>query len=205
MTENVTIVQTGTANIASVCVALERLGATYTLSSDPAEIEAAGILIVPGVGSFGNVMTRVESSGIAGVLRNRIAAGRPLLAICLGMQIFFEGSEESPGIPGIGALKGQFKKFPPAVMSPLLGWSEVSVAAVGQLLSEKGFAYFAHSFYLPQAPEGWYPASSTHGSSYVSAIEKGPILLCQFHAELSGEWGSRLLARWYKNAKEALV
>lgn len=203
MSPEVTLIKTGTSNVASVRVAMERLGATTKLTADPAEIEDASILILPGVGSFGAAMQRINESKLGDVIAKRIADERPLLAICLGMQLLFSDSEESSGVEGIGALEGHFEKFPPSVISPLLGWAEIENAEGGALLNEKGFAYFAHSYRLKQEPEGWKKALTVYDSEYVAALERGAMLVCQFHPELSGAWGSRLLGRWLARGLEA--
>jgi cyclase len=174
--------------------ALQRNGADAYVCSDPQGIVDADYAVLPGVGAFGPVAERLRASGLGPAFASRIHSEKPTLAVCLGMQLVFEASEESPGEPGIGALPGTFKAFGPEVRSPLFGWNLVSSA--GDFLSEPGWAYFAHSYRLEDVPPGWKAASSEYGGSYAAALEKGPMLLCQFHPELSGDWGGRLLARW---------
>jgi cyclase len=174
--------------------ALQRNGADAYVCADPQGIVDADYAVLPGVGAFGPVAERLRASGLGPAFASRIRAEKPTLAVCLGMQLVFEASEESPGEPGIGALPGTFKAFGPEVRSPLFGWNLVSDA--GSFLSEPGWAYFAHSYRLEEVPPGWKAASSEYGGPYAAALEKGPMLLCQFHPELSGDWGGRLLARW---------
>ncbi|MFH2113051.1 MAG: imidazole glycerol phosphate synthase subunit HisH [Spirochaetota bacterium] len=190
----VAVADTGRCNLASMMAALQRNGADAYVCADPQGIVDADYAVLPGVGAFGPVAERLRDSGLGPAFASRIRAEKPTLAVCLGMQLIFEGSEESPGEPGIGALPGTFKTFGPEVRSPLFGWNLVSDA--GAFLSEPGWAYFAHSYRLDKAPTGWKAAMSDYGSPYVSALEKGPMLLCQFHPELSGDWGGRLLTRW---------
>ncbi|MGD9940555.1 MAG: imidazole glycerol phosphate synthase subunit HisH [Clostridia bacterium] len=190
----VAVADTGRCNLASMMAALQRNGADPYVCADPQDIVDADYAVLPGVGAFGPVAERLRISGLGPAFANRIRAEKPTLAVCLGMQLIFEGSEESPGEPGIGALPGTFKAFGPDVRSPLFGWNLVSGA--GSFLSEPGWAYFAHSYRLEEVPPGWKAASSEYGGSYASALEKGPMLLCQFHPELSGDWGGRLLSRW---------
>ena len=190
----VAVADTGRCNLASMMAALQRNGADAYVCADPQGIVDADYAVLPGVGAFGPVAERLRASGLGPAFATRIRAEKPTLAVCLGMQLVFEASEESPGEPGIGALPGTFKAFGPEVRSPLFGWNLVSGA--GPFLSEPGWAYFAHSYRLEDVPPGWKAASSEYGGSYASALEKGPMLLCQFHPELSGDWGGRLLARW---------
>ena len=190
----VAVADTGRCNLASMMADLQRNGADAYVCADPQGIVDADYAVLPGVGAFGPVAERLRASGLGPAFATRIRAEKPTLAVCLGMQLVFEASEESPGEPGIGALPGTFKAFGPEVRSPLFGWNLVSGA--GPFLSEPGWAYFAHSYRLEDVPPGWKAASSEYGGSYASALEKGPMLLCQFHPELSGDWGGRLLARW---------
>lgn len=194
MAPRVAVADTGRCNLASMVAALQRNGADAYVCADPRGIVDAAYAVLPGVGAFGPVAERLRASGLGPAFASRIRAEKPTLAVCLGMQLVFEASEESPGESGIGALPGTFKAFGPGVRSPLFGWNQVSDA--GSLLSEPGWAYFAHSYRLDQAPPGWKAAMAEYGSPYVAALEKGPILLCQFHPELSGDWGGRLIARW---------
>lgn len=190
----VAVADTGRCNLASMMAALQRNGADAYVCDQPQGIVDADYAVLPGVGAFGPVAERLRASGLGPAFASRIRAEKPTLAVCLGMQLIFEGSEESPGEPGIGALPGTFKAFGSEVRSPLFGWNLVSEA--GNFLSEPGWAYFAHSYRLDKTPPGWKAASSDYGSPYAAALEKGSMLLCQFHPELSGDWGGRLLARW---------
>lgn len=195
MSPEVLVVRTGTANLASVCAAFERLGAAPRVTESPAEVERAGRVVLPGVGSFGTVAGELASSGLAAVLRRRIAAGRPTLAICLGLQLLAEASEETPGARGLGAVPGTVRSLPAGVRIPQLGWNRVAPDPGCRLLAS-GHAYFANSFAVADAPPGWRCAWFEHGGRFVAALERGAVLGCQFHPELSGAWGSSLLRRW---------
>ena len=116
-------------------------------------------------------------------------------ALQRGLQLLAEGSDESPDTQGLGVLPGRATRLPRGVRVPHLGWNRVEPDADCRLL-RPGHAYFAHSFYLAEAPTGWAAARTTHGRAYVSAFERGPVLACQFHPELSGAWGLDLLRRW---------
>ena len=118
------------------------------------------------------------------------------MGICLGMQLFAEASEESPGEAGLGIVPGTAERFRSAdIRIPQLGWNEV-IPQTGCRLLQPGHAYFANSYRLAQVPAGWHGALTTHGEPFVAAFERGPVLACQFHPELSGAWGRALLTRW---------
>lgn len=197
----VVVVDTGRSNAASLMAALERAGARTRLTVDPAEISGAAFAVLPGVGAFGAVADRLRAMGMDAALRGRVERGMPTLGACLGMQLFFETSEESPGARGIAAIPGAITAYGQDVRSPQFGWNRVSlpVAGSGGAAAGEGaaaFAYFANSFKLDAAPAGWTAAMAFYGAPFVAAIERGPILLCQFHPELSGAWGQSLIARW---------
>jgi imidazole glycerol phosphate synthase glutamine amidotransferase subunit len=201
----VTIVRTGVANTASVAAALRRAGATPVITAERAEIEAAARLVLPGVGAFASGMSALREAGLVEPLRARLADGRPTLAICLGMQVLFESSAESPGVRGLGVLPGRFEAFPAGVRTPQFGWNRIaSVDDTGSpLIDEPGFVYFANSFRLAspadfsaELPADVSACIANHGGPFVAAVERGGLLACQFHAELSGAFGLRLIRRW---------
>jgi len=191
----VVVVHTGSANLASVAAALERAGVRPVVSTDAAAIEGADRLVLPGVGAFGAVMARLEALGLLEILARRIRSGRPTLAICLGLQVLARSSEESPGVAGLGVLPVRVARFKAGTRVPQLGWNRVEADPGCRLLSS-GAAYFANSYRLVEAPAGWQVAWSDHGGRFVAAIERGAVLACQLHPELSGAWGADLLTRW---------
>jgi len=195
VTDEVAVVRTGAANLASVVAALERSGRAPRLVEDAAAVEAAERLVLPGVGAFGAVMARLEELGLVRALSGRIARGRPTLAICLGLQVLAAGSDESPGVAGLGVVPGRVTRLPQDVVVPQLGWNRVETDPECRLLVD-GAAYFANSYKLDAAPDGWGAAWSDHGGRFVAALERGAVLACQFHPELSGAWGAALLERW---------
>jgi imidazole glycerol phosphate synthase glutamine amidotransferase subunit len=190
----VLIVPTGTANIASVMAAFRRLGATPRVAEDRAAVVAASHVMLPGVGAFAASMSRLADDGLDGALRERIAADRPTMAICVGHQLLFETSEESPGARGLGIVKGGLARYPKGVRVPQFGWNEVK-AGDDSLLLESGYAYFANSYRAVEAP-GWRVATAEHGGRFVAAMERGNVIGCQFHPELSGAYGAALLSRF---------
>jgi imidazole glycerol phosphate synthase glutamine amidotransferase subunit len=191
----VLVVRTGTANMASVLAGLRRAGAAPRVSVDPAEVENALSLVLPGVGAFAAAMKQLEDDHLTEPLRRRVDAGRATLSICLGLQVLADASEENPGVRGLGVIRQTVRRFPDTVRVPQLGWNLVHPDANCRLL-EEGHAYFANSYRLVEPPRGWYSAMSDHGGPFVAAIEHGAVLACQFHPELSGEWGLALLKRW---------
>lgn len=191
----VSIVPTGTANLASVMAGLRRVGAEPSIAASPEEVLRAPRVVVPGVGSFGAAMTEVRRRGIDVALRERLARGAPTLLICLGLQLLAEASEETPGVPGLGIIAATVKRLPPGVLLPQLGWNQVTTVP-GVRCLEPGYAYFANSYCLYEADSSWTPAWSDHGGPFIAALERGPQLACQFHPELSGAWGLRLLDAW---------
>jgi imidazole glycerol phosphate synthase glutamine amidotransferase subunit len=194
----VLIVPTGTANIASVMAAFRRLGAEPRLCEGPAEIQPASHVMLPGVGAFGASMARLHERGLDRALAERIASNRPTICICVGHQLLFETSEESPGVRGLGVVPGHVARFPGNVRVPQFGWNEVA-AEEGCNLLESGYAYFANSFRATEAP-GWNVAWAEHGGRFVAAMERGNVVGCQFHPELSGAYGAALLSRFLELA-----
>lgn len=191
----VTIVPTGTANTASVAAAVRRVGAVPLVASGADEVDRSDRVILPGVGSFGAAMAELDRTGMREVLQRRLAVGRPTLAICVGMQLLAAASEESEGVPGLGHVSAVVGRFSGPVRVPQLGWNHVT-ARPGCRFIDDGWAYFANSYRIEEVAKGWAIATTDHGGNFVASMEKGEVLACQFHPELSGEWGSRVLARW---------
>ena len=189
------VVRTGTANLASVLAALGRLDAPARTTTDPADIETAERLILPGVGAFGAAMGRLQTAGLVDPLRRRIEAGKPTMAICLGMQLFFEGSDESPGCVGLGVAPGMLKQFTGDIRIPQMGWNRIAADEACGILAD-GYVYFANSFRATDPPPGWAVATADHGGPFVAAMERGPVVACQFHPELSGAFGLEMIRRW---------
>ncbi len=196
----IVIIQTGTANLASICAGLSRAGGVPRLAETSRDAEAAELLVLPGVGAFGPAMARLERDGMAEVLRARVALGRPLLAVCVGLQLLCRGSEESPGVPGLCIIDSVVCRFAGNVRVPHLGWNRVRPDN-GFDAAGPGFASFANSYCLRDAPPGWGVAWSDHGGAFVAAVRRGRVLGCQFHPELSGAWGTALLRGWISGSE----
>jgi len=195
MARDVLIVQTGTANTASVMAGLTRVDAAPVLGADPEAIRTADRVVLPGVGALAAAMDRLRADDLVDALRERVATGRPTLAICLGLQLLCESSEESPGVDGLGSIPVRVTRYPDTVLVPQMGWNQVDPDPSCRYLKE-GFAYFANSYRLEDVPPGWSAAWSDHGGRFVAAAERGDVLACQFHPELSGALGHLLLTRW---------
>lgn len=191
----VTVVRTGVANLASVLAALQRIGATPVLTDDPEKVERTDRLLLPGVGAFGAAMEELHRLSVVDALCHRLQNGRPTLTICLGLQLLAQQSEETPGVPGLGVLQATVTRFQGPVRVPQMGWNRV-LPVPGSRWIQEGFAYFANTYKLDRIPDGWSGAMADHGGPFVAAIERGDVLACQFHPELSGPWGAALLSRW---------
>jgi cyclase len=195
----VAIAATGAANLASVIAGLRRAGAEPFVCTDPDEYVEAPFAVLPGVGAFGPARRSLEERGMDAAVRERARAGVPTLAICLGMQLCCEGSEEAPGVPGLGLVPGMVRRFGTGLPVPQLGWNRVEGPAAGPMT--EGWAYFANSYRLESAPADFEAWTSTYGEPFVAALQGksgglSKFLLCQFHPELSGAWGLRLLRAW---------
>lgn len=195
------MIETGVANVASVAAGLERAGASVRLTSAAGEAERAELLVLPGVGAFGAGMAGLRRLGMVEMLRERAESGRPLLAVCLGMQLLAEASRETPGERGLGVVAGEARPFGPGVRAVQMGWNMVEPTAGCRFL-QRGHAYFANSFRLTEPPPGWSVAIAEHGGRFIAAMERGAVLACQFHPELSGAWGRALLERWVAQTRE---
>ena len=195
---NVVLVPTGAANLASVRAALGRAGASVREPQRATDIDAAPFVVLPGVGAFAAARERLVARGYWEPLARRLRDGRPTLAVCLGLQLLTEGSDESPGIPGMGLVPGRVTRFPNGLRVPQMGWNRVE-APFGSLLGD-GSAYFANTYRLVDAPEGWAVTRSDYGGRFVAALERGGVLACQFHPELSGAWGRTVITRWLREA-----
>lgn len=191
----VLVVPTGVANLASIRAGFERAGAEVEVTRDAQAVEHAQAVVLPGVGAFGAGRDALDASGLVAAMRSRVAYGRPLFAVCLGMQLLARQSEETPGAWGLALIDGDVTRFPDSVKVPQLGWNRVSAHPKSRYLTD-GHAYFANSFRIADAPEGFEASMSDHGGPFCAALERGALLACQFHPELSGAWGLGVMRRW---------
>ncbi|MYA32923.1 MAG: imidazole glycerol phosphate synthase subunit HisH [Gemmatimonadales bacterium] len=200
--QDVGIVPTGVANLEAVAAAFRRLGRTPRLLDSAAGISGADYVVLPGVGSFAGGMAELRRRGWAEAVRRRVEEGRPTLAICLGLQLLCEESEEAPGTAGLGCVPGRVVRLAASCRIPQLGWNRVAAPA-GTAFLRSAVVYFANSYGLEAGPAGWTAAMGRHGSRFVAGLERGGVLACQFHPELSGRVGAGLLKRWLEESPAA--
>ncbi len=191
----VAIVDSGVANLASIRIAIERVGVDVCVTRSPNEVAVSSHVVLPGVGSFGAGMTALTETGLDRALLQAHSVGKPLLAVCLGMQLLGDSSDESPGVTGLGIFPGRFRSLPDSVRVPHLGWNAVR-ASKSSAFFASGDAAFANSYCLTEPPAGWDVAWTTHGISFVSGLSRGRTAACQFHPELSSGYGLSLISRW---------
>ena len=197
----IAVVDYGIGNLRSAEKALQHLGASARLTADAKEIEGADAVVLPGVGNFGACMRALRSSGLEEATRSAATDGRPFLGICVGMQMLFDGSDESPGVDGLGIVPGRNTRLPETVRLPQMGWNTLECRPGSRLvagLPDPAWCYFVHSF----APEPTDPADVAawceYGRRFAAAVERGPVWATQFHPEKSGEIGLALLGNFVK-------
>jgi len=206
----ITLLDYGAGNVRSVRNAIIKLGYAVKDVKSPDDILEAEKLIFPGVGSFGSAMLRLEMDGYIEPLREYIKSDRPFLGICIGLQTLFEGSEESPGVEGLGILKGTVKKFDDIKMSvPLIGWNGIEIKKPSILFDgyEGQKLYFVHSYRAVLYEEDdnsiknkdWVLTTSYYGGEFISGVQKGNVAAVQFHPEKSGEPGLRILGNFLRS------
>jgi glutamine amidotransferase len=194
----IAVLDYGAGNVRSAVRAAEAAGADVTLTADHAVIDAADGLLVPGVGAYSAVMRGLESVGAVDLIRDRHAAGRPLLGICVGLQVFFSrGREHGEETEGIGLWPGEVTALDAPVV-PHMGWTGVTAAPGSQMFSgiEDEKFYFVHSYAATEHPPGTLVTTATHGGDFVAAVEDGTTWAAQFHPEKSATAGAGLLRNW---------
>lgn len=194
----VAIIDYDAGNLRSVEKALEALGAETVVTRDSEVIAGSSRVILPGVGSFGDAMERLNQYGLPDVIRRTVSGNKPFLGICLGLQLLFEESEESPGVPGLGILKGKILKIPQTegLKIPHMGWNSLNLKPDSRLFAgirDQEYVYFVHSYYLKSQEESQVAATTWYGTEIHAAVEAGNVFACQFHPEKSGDTGLRIL------------
>ncbi len=194
----IAIIDYDAGNMLSVVKALKHLGQEPVITRDAKILSDADKIILPGVGAFGDAMKRLEDYGLIPVIKDEIAKGKPFFGICLGLQLLYEGSDESPQVPGIGALKGMIRKIPVGEYKkiPHMGWNSLEFPNRGRLfegIDEGAYVYFVHSYYLEAADRETVTATCRYNVLIDASVESGNVFACQFHPEKSGSTGLRIL------------
>lgn len=192
------IIDYGSGNLRSVEKALQHAGAEVIRCESPERLETCSAIVLPGVGSFGDCARSLEERGLAAPLREWLAADRPYLGICLGYQILFETSEESPEARGLAHWSGKVVRFPERkdLKVPHMGWNSLKPVGHDPIfdgLSDPAFVYFVHSYYPDPSDHGLVTARSTHGIPFAAACRRGNVRGVQFHPEKSQATGLRML------------
>lgn len=192
------IIDYDAGNIRSVEKACLKIGQEAVVTRDRDILLSADRVILPGVGSFGDAMEKLEKFGLVEVIKEIVGKGVPFLGICLGLQLIFESSEESEGAEGLGLLKGKIVRIPDkeGLKIPHIGWNDIRVNPSSRLLAgipDKSYVYFVHSYYLKAENENEVAATTEYSAHIHAAVEAGNIFATQFHPEKSGDVGLKIL------------
>ncbi len=205
----IAVIDYGVGNLFSLCSSLEKIGAEAVVTSDPAVIENADKLILPGVGAFADAAQKLRDSGMDAVIREQVAKGKEIMGICLGMQLLFEKSYEFGQHTGLGLLKGSVipmeGTIPAELKIPHIGWNALHFCKESKLLRhirEGDCVYFVHSFYATDCPDSVI-ATAEYGKELTAAVQQGNVMGCQFHPEKSGAVGLQIL-RAFCESEEAV-
>ena len=185
-------------NLKSVEKACKLLGQETVITRERQEILGADRIILPGVGSFGDAMSNLKKFGLDEVIHEAVDDKIPYLGICLGLQLLFESSEETPGVDGLGILKGKIMRIPKHadMKIPHMGWNSLHLQNNGRLfenIDEGAYVYFVHSYYLKAREEEIVKAKTNYITDFHSSVEKDNVFACQFHPEKSGDVGLKIL------------
>ncbi len=196
-TPEIAVIDYGLGNLRSVTKALEAVGATAELTSDPRRIISAKGAVLPGVGAFSAGMKNLESRGMLPAIRDRIADGKPLLGICLGLQLLFDASEEHGFHKGLEIVNGKVERFGEGLKIPHMGWNSIKPAdpnhPIWAEMPEEPFFYFVHSYYVVPKEKSVVAATTEYGVEFASAIARDNLFAVQFHPEKSGDPGLKIL------------
>lgn len=203
----IALIDYGMGNLTSVSKACDFLGTPVRTTSDPKIVQKAEAVIFPGVGAFGPAMQELRGRGLVGPIVRSIQEGKPFLGLCLGLQLLFEESEESPGAKGLGIIPGRVRRLPAKgnLKVPHMGWNQIEIMAEGNpLLSGVpcgSFMYFVHSYYGQPLQKKYVAATTEYGRTFPSILWNGASLWAtQFHPEKSQKWGLRILKNFLRLA-----
>ncbi len=194
----IAIIDYDAGNLKSVEKALQHLGEECVVTREPKEIRQADKVILPGVGAFGEAMEKLHHYGLVEVIREVVAKGTPFLGICLGLQLLFRSSDESPDVEGLGVLDGEIVAIPQkeGFKIPHMGWNSLKMkegAKLFQGISQDAYVYFVHSFYLKADKAEDVAATTDYIVPIHASVEHGNVFACQFHPEKSGDTGLQIL------------
>jgi glutamine amidotransferase len=203
----IAVLDYGIGNLRSAEKALQHLGSDASLVADPEAAAGASAVVLPGVGNFGRCMSALRSLGLDRVVKEAVAEGKPFLGICVGMQMLYDGSEESPGVPGLGVLPGVVVRLPDGVKRPQMQWNQLHLVQPDHPmvagLGVEPWVYFVHSYAPPSAVSEGVVATCDYGGAVVAAVGVGNVWATQFHPEKSGTTGLGLLANFVAVASVA--
>lgn len=205
----IAIIDYDAGNIKSVEKAFQFLGEEVILTRDRNVILNADGIVLPGVGAFGDAMEKLHRYGLVAVIHEAVEKKIPFLGICLGLQLIFERSDESPGVEGLGLLKGEILHIPEesGLKIPHIGWNSLKFHGKGRLfggLEESAYVYFVHSYYLKAEDEGIVTAVTEYGTTIHASVEQGNLFACQFHPEKSSDTGLKILRNFISVTKGEL-
>lgn len=192
----IVIVDYGMGNLRSVEKALQKVGAEVIVSRDPDDVRRAERIVLPGVGAFGDAMANLEKRGLVEVIKSEVAAGKPFLGICLGLDLLFEESDEHGLHRGLGLLPGRVELLSTDLKIPQIGWNQISIRKESRLLEgipDGSSFYFVHSYAVVPEAESDILCTTEYGCTFVSAVERGNVAAFQFHPEKSSSLGLNIL------------
>lgn len=204
----IAVIDYDAGNIKSVEKALIYLGEEVKITREKEEILSADGVILPGVGAFGDAMEKLHAYGLVEVIREVVSRKIPFLGICLGLQLMFESSEETPDVEGLHLLDGRIRRIPSALglKIPHIGWNDLTFPNAGRLfqgIEEHAYVYFVHSYYLEATDSAIVTATTEYGTLIHASVEKDNIFACQFHPEKSSRTGLKILQNFVEITKNA--
>ncbi|NPV29034.1 MAG: imidazole glycerol phosphate synthase subunit HisH [Firmicutes bacterium] len=195
----IAIVDYGMGNLRSVQKGLEKVGFQAAIVATPKELEQARGIVLPGVGAFGDAMENLRAQGLDRALREAVVQGKPLLGICLGLQLFFSFSEEGGWHEGLDLIPGRVRRLPGRVKVPHMGWNQVELKQANPLFTgipDRSYFYFVHSYYVDPAPQDVISGVTAYGIAFTSMVARGNLFGVQFHPEKSSRLGLEVLANF---------
>ena len=203
----IAIIDYDAGNVKSVEKALQFLGEEVIITRDREQILSADRVVLPGVGAFGDAMEKLHSYNLVEVIKEVVANKTPFIGICLGLQLLFESSEESPGVAGLGILQGKIVRIPEkdGLKVPHIGWNSLKYPNKGRLykgIEEDSYVYFVHSYYLQAQDPSIVVAKTEYGVDIQASVEKDNVFACQFHPEKSSSVGMTILKNFINIGKE---